>query len=186
MSRLWLYPTKNFVSRTAYALCTLIKIHSQTLFLNFVLLGDSAGGQLAAALSIRWRSEVLRKQREETARGGDTSAEDPLPPIRAQLLIYPHVHLVNLTTTSNQVNRKAMSRYKNMCRFVPLLTCPDRQHDSSLLDAICVSNYTTRATRERLARYFHFGPVDGSEDEVSSKYTVEYLQCIDTSIEVSR
>lgn len=131
-------------------------------------LGDSAGGQMAAALSIRWRREVLQKQKSGDARG-DLS-DSPLPPIRMQVLIYPALQLVDMFTVSNVISVDVMHRRSLLCRFVPLLLLPDRQLERSLIDAICAGNHTTRASRERLAEYLRFGPVDGSEDEVHCLY----------------
>ena len=112
---------------------------------------------------------MLEKQQGEAGAGGNASEIDgngPLPPIRAQLLIYPLLQLVNSTTSSHLTNLDPIYRRRNSARLVRLLACPGRQQDLALLEAITEGNHTTRSTRERLAPYFHFGPVDGSEDEV--------------------
>ena len=132
-------------------------------FCIYTCIGDSAGGHLAAALSIRWHREVLQKQITE---GNGDLATSPLPPIRMQVLIYPVLQLVNMSFVSNIANVDVMHRRRALCREARLLAFPNRPQDNALLDALCAANHTTRATRERLAKYFHFGPVEGTEDEV--------------------
>ena len=118
---------------------------------------------MAAALSIRWNSEALQTQITE---GDGDFAMSSLPPIRMQVLIYPVLQLVNMSFVSNIANVDVMHRRRALCREARLLAFPDRQQDAALLDALCAANHTTRATRERLAKYFQFGPVNGTEDEV--------------------
>ena len=111
---------------------------------------------MAAALSIRWHREL------------STSASAAgLRPIRMLVLVYPLLQLVNSSTASSLAHADLVHRRVNLCRVTRHFAFPERRRDSALLRALCTSNHTTRATRERLAPYFHFGPVDGSEDPVS-------------------
>lgn len=89
------------------------------------MLGDSAGGNLAASLSIRWRNEVLQKQ-------SHVPEAERLPPIRLQVLIYPSLQGLNFTTTSMLVlyDREMLARL-----WVKILF-PERSHDTRFLKAL--------------------------------------------------
>ena len=125
------------------------------------MLGDSAGGQLSAALSVRWRREVLQEQKRNPA-------ESPrLPPIRLQVLIYPCLQAVNMTTTSLLLNDDLLVTRALMARTWALAAFYERGRDPQLVRALIESRHLTRASRESLAKFFYFGPADGSVDEVT-------------------
>lgn len=118
--------------------------------------GDSAGGQLAAALAIRWRKEVLQKQRL-------LPEGERLPPIRLQVLIYPSLQGLNWTTTSMLVLHD-----REMCtRLWALLVFPERGRDPRFINALASHKHMSLPNRERISKFFEFGPADGSVDEVT-------------------
>ena len=121
-----------------------------------MMAGDSADGNLAASVSIRWRHEVLQKQRL-------VPQAEQLPPIRLQLLIYPSLQGLNWTTTSMLVlhDREMLTRLWAMIVF------PERGRDSRFVRALAAHRHLTRPTRERISKFFEFGPPDGSVDEVA-------------------
>jgi acetyl esterase/lipase len=123
--------------------------------------GDSAGGHLTAALVMRWRREVIEAQR-----ASNTSKDVAMPPIRMQVLIYPGLQMINSTTVSLVTFSDPLHGRRAFCKAWTWLAFPDNVNDRAVVRALCANNQTTRAARERLAKYFYFGPSDGSEDEV--------------------
>lgn len=117
--------------------------------------GDSAGGHLAAALSIRWRNEVLRKQRH-------VPQGERLPPIRLQVLIYATLQGLNWTTTSMLV----LPDREMLTRLWALLVFPERGRDIRFIRALTAHRHLALPARERISKFFEFGPADGSVDEV--------------------
>ena len=121
-------------------------------------------------LTFRWRREVIQPQRQSKAPSNSSqNSSAVLPPIRMQVLIYPGLQFVNSTTasyTTRAVWSDPLQGRAPYCRALTWLAFPERINDRSLVRTLCMNNHTTRATRERLAHYFHFGPLDGSEDEV--------------------
>lgn len=85
-----------------------------------------------------------------------------------QVLIYPAVQFVNSTTTSYTTRAVAdvLQGRNPYLRAWTWLAFPERMNEKALVRTLFVGNHTTRATRERLEHYFHFGPLNGSEDEV--------------------
>lgn len=140
--------------------------------------GDSAGGHLTAALSLRWRREMIEPQRKRASNSSaatSSAAAELLPPIRLQVLIYPLVQFVNTSTTSFTAHSDFLYGRSPLLRAWTWVTFPDRINDRALVRALTASSHVTRTTRERLAHYFHFGPPDGSEDEVHiSPFTFEF------------
>ena len=114
--------------------------------------GDSAGGHLSAALTLRWR-HLLQKQANSTA-----AAAERLHPLKLQILIYPATQTVNLSTTSYLQNRAGPFLPKEVCArhlvwhaFGELV---DSELDARLVRAAMASNFTTQETRARLAPLF--------------------------------
>lgn len=88
-------------------------------------------------------------------------------PIRMQVLIYPGMQYVNSTLVSLTATADPMHGREAFCKGWTWLAFPERMSEKALMRTLCAGNHTTRATRERLAQYFYFGPTDGSEDEVT-------------------
>ena len=122
---------------------------------------------MTAALALRWRREVIQSQRQVPSNSSKSSFA-ALPAIHLQVLIYPAVQFVNSSTTSYATLAVAdvLLGRTPYFRAWTWLAFPERINERSLVRKLNAGNHTTRATRERLAHYFHFGPPDGSEDEV--------------------
>ena len=77
----------------------------------YMLVGDGAGGHLAAALGFRWRRLVLRSGGSDSAPSSPSppapspSPDRRLPPIRLQVLVYPATQLLHTSTVSFLVHR---------------------------------------------------------------------------------
>lgn len=121
---------------------------------------------------LRWRREVVSTLRtSKPVPLNSSSAQPALHPIRLQVLIYPSLQFVNSTLVSLRALPDPLHRWTSFCRVWTWLTFPERIGEKALAATLCAGNHTTRATRRRLAHYFHFGPPDGSEDQVN-KYCI--------------
>ena len=112
--------------------------------------GDSAGGHLTAALAFRWRRQVIAKQRAG-------QLVEQLPPIRLQVLFYPVLQFVNVSTTSYLLRRYDVLNKKSMVWFWTLFLFGNRFYDINLLASLWANNQTTKRTRKQLADLFDFG-----------------------------
>lgn len=122
--------------------------------------GDSAGGQLAAALSVRWRREIIQKQKLHPVVA-------PLPPIRLQVLIYPNLQWVNMTTTSLLSKEDLLMHRSFVARVYALAAFQAKGRNPQLIRSLLENRHLTLASRARYAKFFYFGPEDGSIDEVT-------------------
>ena len=114
-------------------------------------------------------------QRQAAAkRNSSLSLQGALLPIRLQVLIYPGLQFVNSTTASFTTQSDVLQGRTPYCRVWTWLAFPERINERSLVRTLCANNHITRATRERLADYFYFGPPDGSEDEVIFRLYYSY------------
>ena len=112
---------------------------------------------------------MLHNQQQQnisrTFREGSTGTES-LPPIRLQVLIYPVLQAVNMSTSSLLLNEDLILDRSFIARAWALAAFPNRGRDPRFIRAFLANRHLTLATRERLAKYFEFGPADGVQDEV--------------------
>lgn len=119
-----------------------------------VVAGDSVGGHYTAALTFRWRKAL--QEQEELQSQRQSKSHVVLPPLKLQILLFPALQAVNLSTPSYVLNRQhpVVSKKQEVYYKATHLLGLEASRNRSLLDALYVSNHTTRATRERWASVF--------------------------------
>lgn len=130
---------------------------------------------------LRWQRVAKRPNVSNSA----INSPSALPAIRMQVLIYPGLQFVNSTTSSFTTQADVLQGRMPFCRVWTWIASPERTNDPVLIRMLCAGNHTTRATRKRLEHYFHFGPPDGSEDEVTSDDNFETLYTVQSTLYIN-
>ena len=89
---------------------------------------------------------------------------------------------VNMSTNSLLLIEDPVHYRAFVARAWALAAFPSRGRDPRFLSAFLANRHLTLATRQRLAKFFEFGPADGMQDEVMfiSVYIIVPLFSLDS------